>query len=93
MKVSEASEAKWEAALEFDGQVKGILELIPRLPSPLNMIGNTPLIRLHALERFVERRVEIYGKAEWFNPGGSVKDRPALWMILDAKLKGKSRMP
>lgn len=68
---------------------KEIAKLIPSLPPPLNMIGNTPLIRLHALEKLVDRRVEIYGKAEWFNPGGSVKDRPALWMILEAKFSGK----
>jgi cysteine synthase B len=32
--------------------------------------------------------IEIYGKAEYFNPGGSVKDRPALWMILDGERRG-----
>src|SRR5574341_205522 len=47
--------------------------------SLLDLIGNTPLIKLNNL---VENpRVEIYGKAEWANPGGSVKDRPALKMI------------
>jgi cysteine synthase B len=33
--------------------------------------------------------VEVYAKAEWFNPGGSVKDRPALWMILDGERTGR----
>lgn len=62
---------------------------VGELPSPLNLIGNTPLIRLHPLEQLVERKVEIYGKAEWFNPGGSVKDRPALWMILEGERSGE----
>ncbi|HIE53387.1 MAG TPA: pyridoxal-phosphate dependent enzyme [Armatimonadetes bacterium] len=59
------------------------------LPPPLDLIGNTPLIRLYALEEHLgQPGVEIYGKAEWFNPGGSVKDRPALWMVLDGERRG-----
>ena len=55
----------------------------------LSLIGNTPLLRLTKVEELVgKKRVEIYAKAEWFNPGGSVKDRPALWMILDGERKG-----
>ena len=42
-------------------------------------IGNTPLLRFRSLEP--HDGIEIYGKAEWTNPGGSVKDRPALAMI------------
>lgn len=54
--------------------------------SLLDLIGNTPLIKLANL---VENpRVEIYGKAEWANPGGSVKDRPALSMILEGERSG-----
>ncbi|MGH9755733.1 MAG: PLP-dependent cysteine synthase family protein [Blastocatellia bacterium] len=54
--------------------------------SLLDLIGNTPLIKLSNL---VENpRVEIYGKAEWANPGGSVKDRPALNMILEGERAG-----
>ena len=54
----------------------------------LQLIGHTPLIRL---ERIAESfpGVEIYGKAEFFNPGGSVKDRAALNMILDGERTGK----
>src|ERR1700722_7272480 len=48
--------------------------------SILARIGNTPLLRLASIGREFEH-VEICGKAEWFNPGGSVKDRPALGMI------------
>ncbi len=44
------------------------------------MVGNTPLLELFNISREVPG-VNIYGKAEWYNPGGSVKDRPALWMI------------
>src|SRR5919204_5753968 len=48
--------------------------------SILEQIGNTPLLRFVHITQDVDR-VEIYGKAEWFNPGGSVKDRAALRMI------------
>ncbi len=59
--------------------------------SPVNlpsMIGNTPLIRLERIARDLPG-IEIYGKAEFFNPGGSVKDRAALNMILDGERSGK----
>ncbi|HSW82639.1 MAG TPA: cysteine synthase A [Usitatibacter sp.] len=52
-------------------------------------IGNTPLIRLAALSR--ETGCEILGKAEFLNPGGSVKDRAALWIIRAAEKSGASR--
>src|ERR1035438_6213946 len=54
----------------------------------LGMIGNTPLIRLERIARDLPG-IEIYGKAEFFNPGGSVKDRAALNMILDGERTGK----
>ena len=46
-----------------------------------DLIGNTPLVRLRSLEQAAHAGVEVYGKAEWTNPGGSVKDRAALAMI------------
>jgi S-sulfo-L-cysteine synthase (O-acetyl-L-serine-dependent) len=53
----------------------------------LSLIGNTPLLRLRKLARpFPE--AELYAKAEWFNPGGSVKDRPALNIIREAEQAG-----
>jgi cysteine synthase B len=53
----------------------------------LSLIGNTPLLRIQRLGReFPE--VEFYAKAEWANPGGSVKDRPALNIILEAERAG-----
>ena len=55
--------------------------------SILGQIGNTPLLRFtHIGSAF--NRVDIYGKAEWFNPGGSVKDRPALRMIEEGERSG-----
>jgi cysteine synthase B len=48
--------------------------------SLLEQIGNTPLLRLAKVGRGFPN-IEFYAKAEWFNPGGSVKDRPALGMI------------
>ena len=54
----------------------------------LATIGNTPLLRLDAIAAEYPG-VEIFAKAEYFNPGGSVKDRPALNMILDGERSGK----
>jgi S-sulfo-L-cysteine synthase (O-acetyl-L-serine-dependent) len=54
----------------------------------LKLIGNTPLIRMDRIARDLPG-IEIYGKAEFFNPGGSVKDRAALNMILDGERTGK----
>ncbi|HYM08237.1 MAG TPA: cysteine synthase family protein [Terriglobales bacterium] len=54
----------------------------------LSRIGNTPLLRLTRLTTELPG-IEIYAKAEYFNPGGSVKDRPALNMILDGERTGK----
>jgi cysteine synthase B len=52
-------------------------------------VGNTPLIPLQRLRRGLSPRVRILAKAEWFNPGGSVKDRPALNIIRTALANGK----
>src|SRR5438046_8462302 len=54
----------------------------------LSQIGNTPLIRLTRITADLPG-IEIYCKAEYFNPGGSVKDRPAMSMILDGERTGK----
>jgi S-sulfo-L-cysteine synthase (O-acetyl-L-serine-dependent) len=62
---------------------------VPRTSqSVIDLIGNTPLIRLSSFERGL-RNVELWAKAEWRNPGGSVKDRPAARMILDGERSGK----
>jgi len=56
--------------------------------SLLSTISNTPLIRLEKVSREFPG-IEILGKAEYFNPGGSVKDRAALNMVLDGERSGK----
>ena len=56
--------------------------------SVLDMIGRTPLVRLHQFERETPG-VELYAKAEWQNPGGSVKDRAAARMILEGEASGR----
>jgi len=55
--------------------------------SILDLIGNTPLIKIEKLTRGL-KNVEIYAKAEWYNPGGSVKDRAALSMIEEGERSG-----
>jgi cysteine synthase B len=55
--------------------------------SVLDLIGRTPLVRLHHFERETPG-VELWAKAEWQNPGGSVKDRAAARMILDGEASG-----
>lgn len=50
-------------------------------------VGNTPLIRIKSLSE--KTGAEIYGKAEFMQPGGSVKDRAALWVVKDAEEKGE----
>jgi S-sulfo-L-cysteine synthase (O-acetyl-L-serine-dependent) len=62
--------------------------LAPLSSSLLDQIGNTPLIRLAKLDAALEG-VEIYAKAEFFNPGGSVKDRAALNMVLEGERTGR----
>src|SRR6058998_915056 len=69
-----------------------ISSILDRAPgsSVLDMIGRTPLVRLHQFERETPG-VELYAKAEWQNPGGSVKDRAAARMILDGEASGALR--
>ena len=52
----------------------------------INAIGNTPLIKLHTASELTN--CKIYGKAEFLNPGGSIKDRAALAIIGDAEKNG-----
>ena len=54
-------------------------------------IGHTPLIRLRRVTRDLPEGVAVFAKAEHLNPGGSVKDRPALAMILDGEQTGRLR--
>ena len=56
--------------------------------SIVDLVGDTPLIRLRRIEQSFDG-VELYAKAEWKNPGGSVKDRPALRMIQEGIASGR----
>ncbi len=55
----------------------------------MSHIGNTPLLRLDRITAHLPRKVQVLAKAEWFNPGGSVKDRAALSMIEEGERTGK----
>lgn len=70
-----------------DQAEKGLARLMVDAGSLAGRIGNTPLIRIRkcAPEREL---LEIYAKAEWFNPGGSVKDRAVLNMLVEAERSG-----
>ena len=70
-------------ALDVTSAERSVLDAIDRL------IGNTPLLRLNRFEQEVPAGVSLYAKAEWLNPGGSVKDRPAARMILEGERSGQ----
>lgn len=53
------------------------------------VVGNTPMLPLHRLAGDLWPEIQIYAKAEWFNPGGSVKDRPALCILRTALENGE----
>ncbi len=55
----------------------------------IELVGRTPLVRLRSLEP--EGGAEIWAKLEYLNPGGSVKDRAALGIVLDAERRGVLR--
>lgn len=61
----------------------------PVARSVLELIGNTPVVRVNRFE--LPPGVEIWAKLEWYNPGGSVKDRIGEWMIRDAEARGLLR--
>lgn len=57
--------------------------------SALDLVGNTPLVRINRITEGLPDGVEVYAKLECYNPGGSVKDRAALRMIEDAEKSGR----
>jgi len=82
--------------LRFSGRKRPALYNNPDMITRINeeawanvteLVGNTPLLELPSISAEVPG-VRILGKAEWYNPGGSVKDRPALWMIRDGEKSG-----
>src|SRR2546427_9354090 len=60
-----------------------------RAESILDFVGGTPLLEITRLRGNISPRVRIAAKLEGFNPGGSVKDRPAVWMVRDGLCTGK----
>jgi cysteine synthase B len=65
----------------------------PRLVEPfaeevLSRVGRTPLLRLRRVSEGLAPEVEVWGKAEWHNPSGSVKDRPAAFILRQALAQG-----
>jgi len=67
--------------------VKAIPREVVHGRSVLDLIGNTPLVGFKRIDADLGG-VKVFGKAEWANPGGSVKDRAALSMILDGERRG-----
>src|SRR5947208_3717959 len=59
--------------------------------STFELVGNTPLVEIRRVRDGVAPGVRLFGKLEGFNPGGSVKDRPALKMIEDGLARGALR--
>ena len=57
----------------------------------LDQIGHTPLLRIERIASEFAPAVQILAKAEWFNPGGSVKDRAAYSMIREGERRGELR--
>lgn len=78
------------ATAEASLKARSTAQPAPLGESLLDRIGNTPLLRLERAGREFSN-VEFYAKAEWFNPGGSVKDRPALSMIREGERSGALR--
>ena len=76
------------ARLQVDQQVM-LRRARTAVSSVVDLIGDTPLVRLHRIEP--RPGIEIWGKCEFCNPGGSVKDRPAYQMIQDAIASGALR--
>jgi cysteine synthase B len=64
----------------------------PNSPPPAGglewMVGNTPLVPLRRVGAELSPQAQVYAKAEWFNPGGSIKDRPALNILRSALASG-----
>ena len=58
-----------------------------RAPTIVQLVGGTPLVRIRRIA--TPAHIRIFAKLEYFNPGGSVKDRPALQMVLDALADGR----
>ena len=80
------SGSRCESKTKITCSISGFIALSISKNSFVDTIGNTPLIRLNQASETTG--CEIYGKAEFLNPGGSVKDRAAWWMIREAERSG-----
>ncbi len=70
-------------------QASVTLSSLPTVRSLETLVGNTPLIPLRRVTTHLPATVQVLAKAEWFNPGGSIKDRPALNILRMALAEGK----
>ncbi|GAB4206778.1 MAG: cysteine synthase family protein [Roseiflexaceae bacterium] len=70
---------------------RSTLDRADRRAALVDLVGNTPLLRLERIAPDLPPGVQVYAKAEWYNPGGSVKDRPALFMIRAGERSGALR--
>ena len=77
--------------MEWHLRMQAQTETIDQRKQLVELVGNTPLLRLARIAPNLPTEVELYAKAEWYNPGGSVKDRPALWMIRAGERSGQLR--
>lgn len=68
----------------LDGQLKSAI----RTGGIEDFVGNTPMIQMRRVTKGLSPNVQVYAKAEWFNPGGSIKDRPSLNIIRTAMADG-----
>lgn len=78
-----------ETAVFGVGQTAGATSATGAKQSIIELVGNTPLVRINRITEGLPSGVEVYAKLESYNPGGSVKDRAALRMIEDAEKSGR----
>jgi len=75
--------------ISTESKMTGLSDLIVDAPLELEAaVGNTPLLPLRRVMAGVSPRVQVLAKAEWFNPGGSIKDRPAINILRTALAQG-----
>lgn len=83
------TETPTKAVARSDRPIRRVQTSLHDRPKTMEqLIGNTPLLAFPRLTRHLPPEVSLFAKAEWTNPGGSVKDRPALNIILQAEKRG-----
>src|SRR5690349_16433087 len=81
-----------KAVIKSDRPIRRVQTSVHEKPKTLEqLIGNTPILTFPRLTKHLAPGVSLFAKAEWTNPGGSVKDRPALNIILQAEKRGDLR--